>query len=332
MSQASLIADLAGTVLTSEEREFIRQPLVGGLILFSRNIESRAQVEALVADIRSVRADLILTVDQEGGRVQRLRDGFTRFPPMAALKQAPELLEDLGWLLAAEVLATGLDLSFTPVLDLDRGNSKVIGDRAFGASADEVIEFSAPFIDGLRSAGMVATGKHFPGHGGVAGDSHLCTPVDERSWDEIEASDLRPFKAALPKLAGIMPAHLIYPAVCPERAGFSRHWLQGVLRSEMGFDGLIFSDDLNMQGAVEAGPIATRVEAAVSAGCDLLLYCNDSAGARTALAAMQALDITPCTQLASLRGQPHLGWDELEQHPRRLRIQQALRHQFELEQ
>ncbi len=329
MKHASLIADLAGTALSAEERDFIQDPLLGGLILFSRNIESRSQVEDLVGEIRSVRADLILTVDQEGGRVQRLRAGYTRFPPMRRLAaEAPELLFEAGWLLAAEVLASGLDLSFAPVLDLDRGDSAVIGDRAFGADAEAVVRLAEPFVDGLRSAGMVATGKHFPGHGGVAGDSHLCTPVDQRSFAEIEATDLRPFRALMGKLTGIMPAHVLYPAVDPERAGFSRFWIGEVLRGQLGFSGLVFSDDLNMQGAVEAGPIALRVAAAVNAGCDLLLHCNDAPGARQVLAALRDEAVAPCTGLEQLRGHAALGWDELLQHPRRLALQQALADRF----
>ena len=293
--QGSLVVDVAGTWLTAEDRHLLRQPEVGGLIIFARNIEHPRQVRELSAAIRAVRPDLLLAVDQEGGRVQRLRQGFVRLPAMRALADNPNaeyLAEQCGWIMATEVLAVGLDLSFPPVLDLDYGTSTVIGDRSFHGDADAMIALAGAFIDGMSAAGMAATGKHFPGHGHVVADSHLELPVDPRPLAEIEAADLRPFVALAQKLDGIMPAHVIYSAVENQTAGFSRYWLQTRLREQMGFRGVIFSDDLSMAGAHGVGGYAERARAALAAGCDMVLACNNRTGAE------QVLDFLPGTPLS----------------------------------
>jgi len=282
--------DLQTTEIQAAERELLVDELVGGVILFSRNIESPGQVEALCAEIRRIRPGLLIAVDQEGGRVQRLRQGWTRLPPMRvhgttldvdrdrALREATEH----GWLMAVEVLASGIDLSFAPVLDVDAGVSAVIGDRALASRPDDVVELARAFIGGMHEAGMAAVGKHFPGHGHVATDSHLELPDDPRSGNEIEAADLSVFARCAGCLDGIMPAHVRYSSVDSRPAGFSRYWLQEVLRGRLGFDGVIFSDDLSMEGAAEAGDMPSRVQAALDAGCDCLLVCNDPSGARRA--------------------------------------------------
>lgn len=282
-----LMLDIGGTALTAEDRELLAHPATGGLIFFSRNFESPEQIAALTRDIRALRPDLLIAVDQEGGRVQRFRDGFTRLPPMRALgarwdsdsRGACDDARRLGRLMAAELVACGIDISFAPVLDLDHGHSGVIGDRAFHAGAAAVSALAGAFIDGMADAGMAATGKHFPGHGHVAADSHLELPVDERTLADIEAQDLVPFRALAPKLAGVMPAHVVYAQVDARPAGFSPFWLQQVLRAQLGFRGLIFSDDLAMAGAAGAGGYAERARAALGAGCDMVLVCNDRAGA-----------------------------------------------------
>lgn len=282
-----LMLDIEGTELTSEDRHLLAHPATGGLIFFSRNFASREQITALVAEVRAVRPDILIAVDQEGGRVQRFRDGFTRLPPMAALDAvyrhdpAEGQLQArlLGRLMASELVSCGIDISFAPVLDLDFGHSSVIGDRSFGASATQVVDLAGAFIDGMADAGMAATGKHFPGHGHVAADSHLELPVDDRPLAEIRAADLVPFAALAPRLQGIMPAHVVYRQVDEQPAGFSRFWLQQVLRQELGFSGVIFSDDLAMAGAASAGDYPARAQAALVAGCDMVLVCNDRAGA-----------------------------------------------------
>jgi beta-N-acetylhexosaminidase len=325
--QGSLMVDVAGTWLTSEDRQFLRQPQVGGLIIFARNIESPRQVRELSASIRAIRPDLLLAVDQEGGRVQRLRQGFVRLPAMrhiAAKPNAESLAEDCGWLMATEVLAVGLDLSFAPVLDLDYQRSAVVGTRAFEGDPQRAAVLAGAFIRGMNAAGMAATGKHFPGHGWAEADSHVAIPTDERSLESIRAHDLVPFARLSKQLAAVMPAHVIYPKVDPQPAGFSRRWLQDILRGELGFDGVIFSDDLSMAGAHVVGDAASRIEAALTAGCDMGLVCNDRGAAELALSAAQRMKIKPAPRIARMRGQAWAS-TEYRQHPRWLAALSSLR-------
>lgn len=323
----SLMLDIQGTWLTAEDRRILRQPEVGGLILFARNIEEPRQVRELCAAIRAERPDLLLAVDQEGGRVQRLRNGFVRLPAMRALADNPAaeyLAEQCGWLMATEVLAVGLDLSFAPVLDLDHQRSAVVGSRSFEGDPELATRMAGAFIRGMNAAGMAACGKHFPGHGWAEADSHVAIPVDERSLDEIRAKDLVPFRQLSRQLAAVMPAHVIYPQVDEGPAGFSRRWLQEILRGELGFEGVIFSDDLSMAGAHVVGDAANRIEAALTAGCDMGLVCNDRAAAELALSALQRLQVLPPKGLARMRGQGYARTDYREQ-PRWLQAVTALR-------
>ncbi|HEY0289782.1 MAG TPA: beta-N-acetylhexosaminidase [Pseudomonas sp.] len=325
--QGSLMVDVAGTWLTSEDRQFLRQPEVGGLIIFARNIENPRQVRELCTSIRAIRPDLLLAVDQEGGRVQRLRQGFVRLPAMRAIADNPNaesLAEDCGWLMATEVLAVGLDISFAPVLDLDYQRSAVVGSRAFEGDPQRVALLAGAFVRGMNAAGMAATGKHFPGHGWAEADSHVAIPTDERSLASIRANDLVPFARLSKQLAAVMPAHVIYPKVDAQPAGFSRRWLQDILRGELGFDGVIFSDDLSMAGAHVVGDAASRIEAALTAGCDMGLVCNDRGAAELALSTAQRMHIKPATRIAKMRGQ---AWatTEYRQHPRWLAALSSLR-------
>lgn len=274
-----LMIDIVGLELSALDRERLVHPLVGGVILFARNYRDTVQLTALCSAIHALRSPALpIAIDHEGGRVQRCRAGFTHVPPMRRLGElwdtgpaaARRAAADLGYLLAAELRACGVDYSFTPVLDLDWGPSGVIGDRAFHKNPDAVAELAGALIEGLRAAGMGCCGKHFPGHGWVAADSHLAIPVDERSLAEMEP-DLTPYRRL--KLDGVMPAHVIYPQVDPRPAGFSPVWLEK-LRGEFKFDGVIFSDDLSMEGAAFAGNMVQRAAAAWAAGCDMLLICN----------------------------------------------------------
>lgn len=325
--QGSLMLDIAGTWLTAEDRQILRQPQVAGLILFARNIEDPRQVRELSAAIRAVRPDLLLAVDQEGGRVQRLRQGFVRLPAMRALADnanAEQLAEDCGWVMASEVLASGLDLSFAPVLDLDHQRSAVVGSRSFEGNPELATRLAGAFIRGMNAAGMAATGKHFPGHGWAEADSHVAIPVDERSLEQIRTVDLQPFAQLSKQLAAVMPAHVIYPQVDSQPAGFSRRWLQDILRGELGFTGVIFSDDLSMAGAHVVGDAACRIEAALAAGCDMGLVCNDRAAAELALSALQRLKVQAPHGLARMRRQAFPGI-EYRQHPRWLAALSNLR-------
>ena len=277
-----IMVDIGGLTLTAEDREVLAHPQVGSVILFSRNVDTPAQIRALTDAMRAIKPELQIAVDQEGGRVQRFREGFTRLPamrrfgeqydvdPQAALIAAYEC----GALMANEVRAVGVDFSFAPILDLDAGISGVIGDRAFHSQPEPATALVRAFMRGMKASGMMTIGKHFPGHGSVAADSHLALPIDNRSWADIDAYDLKPFAALAAELDGIMPAHVVYPQVDPLPAGFSPFWLKTVLREQLGFRGLVFSDDLCMEGAVGIGDIGERVDVALAAGCDVALICN----------------------------------------------------------
>jgi beta-N-acetylhexosaminidase len=279
MSYGPLMIDVAGTEMTVAERERLLHPLVGGVILFARNYADPAQLTALCDEIHALRSPrLLIAIDHEGGRVQRCREGFTRVPAMRRLGEwwdrepatATAAARDIGYTLAAELRACGVDLSFTPVLDLDYGVSGVIGDRAFHRDPGAVVALAGALIAGLHAAGMACCGKHFPGHGCVAADSHLAIPVDERSFAEL-ADDLLPYRKL--KLDAVMPAHVIFPQTDSRPAGFSPVWIDK-LRNDFGHAGVIFSDDLSMEGASVAGGIVGRAQAAWAAGCDMLPVCN----------------------------------------------------------
>ena len=294
LARGPVMLGIEGAELADVDRERLRHPLAGGAILFTRNYESPAQLEQLTAAIHSLRdPHLLIAVDHEGGRVQRFREDFTAIPPMRTLGElwdrdivgAAREAKRLGWVVASELRARGVDFSFTPVLDLDHGMSGVIADRAFHRNPNAVAHLAAAFCDGLAAGGMAGVGKHFPGHGFVVADSHDELPRDERPRERIATDDLLPFATLVRHgLAAIMPAHVVYPAVDSKAAGYSSVWINDVLRSRLGFDGLVISDDLGMKGAVSEGDIVARAEAAMAAGCDLVLTCNDHAATDELLA------------------------------------------------
>ncbi len=308
-----VIADVEGLRLNASDQKRLMHPQLGGVILFARHYESVAQLCALTGEIRALRGDdFIIAVDHEGGRVQRFREGFTVLPAMrklgmlwdkdedAALKAA----KDCGYVLASELRACGVNLSFTPVLDLDYGESGVIGDRAFHRDPHIVAALAAALQRGLAEGGLASCGKHFPGHGYIRADSHHEVPVDERDYAAIEADDMLPYKQLIPAgLSSVMPAHVIYPQVDAQPAGFSRKWLQDILRGAYRFEGVIFSDDLSMEGASVAGGYDARAVAALDAGCDMVLVCNDPANTDVVLAGLAARATAPVSaaRLAHLR-------------------------------
>jgi beta-N-acetylhexosaminidase len=325
MTLGPLMIDIAGTELTAEEKERLQHPLVGGVILFSRNYQSPQQVAQLTAQIRDIRQpDLLIAVDHEGGRVQRFRQGFTHIPPAGALgkhfhshpKHCLHLAETAGWLMAAELRAVGVDFSFAPVLDLDYGVSEVIGDRSFHRDPESVSKLAAAYIQGMKSAWMSAVGKHFPGHGAVTVDSHKGLPIDARQFEDIWADDMVPFRRLSKVLAGVMPAHIVFSECDDKPAGFSPFWVQQILRQKIGFQGAVFSDDLSMAGAAVAGNAADRAQAALAAGCDMALVCNDPDAVNLVLDNLQC-EAEPLRHMRLLRlhGRHPLQLDELQQQP-----------------
>lgn len=345
MTHAPIVLDVAGLSLDEEDRRRLQHPLVGGLILFARNWRDRLQLTELTAEIKSLRPDLLICVDHEGGRVQRFRsDGFTHLPPMRALGElwlkdgkagagagalrATEAATACGYVLAAELRACGVDFSFTPVLDLDHGPSGVIGDRAFHRDPRVATLLAKSLMHGLLLAGMASCGKHFPGHGFVAADSHTDVPVDRRSLKAILDDDAKPYEWLGASLASVMPAHVIYPKVDAQPAGFSSRWLQDILRQRLRFDGAVFSDDLSMQGATVAGTPVEAAIAALNAGCDLVMLCNQSVDGGAPLDALidgleaalaqgrwQASAVSEVRRQRLVPQTEPLPWDELMHHP-----------------
>jgi len=316
MGLGPVMLDVLGTRLTPEDEARLSHPLTGGVILFARNYESPRQLAELTASIHALRSPtLLIAVDHEGGRVQRFREGFTRIPAMRELgriwdehpKRARHLAQQAGYVLAAELRACGVDFSFTPVLDVDHGASRVIGDRAFHSEPQAIAELAHSLLIGLRQGGMHTVGKHFPGHGYVRADSHHEIPVDERTYTDIELCDLIPFRQMVNfGLSAVMPAHVIYPKVDKHPAGFSEIWLKRILRKELGFEGCIFSDDLAMEGATVAGGVIQRAEAALRAGCDMVLVCNKPEMADELLAGLKwELPAASKARLTQMRGRPN---------------------------
>lgn len=283
MNTGALLINLDDIRLSSEEKTLLSELAVAGVLLFAKNYQSPAQLQSLVTEIRSVRRDLLICVDQEGGRVQRFRDGFTRLPAARAYgelyqqdkEEALQLVRDAGWLMASELLSCGVDLALGPVLDLDLGKTEVVGDRAFGSTPEQITPLAHAWIDGVHETGMPTVLKHFPGHGNVDADSHTALPYDDRPLAAIEAQDIQPFKTLISQgVEAVMPAHIVFGQVDDQPAGFSSVWQQDILRNQLGFGGLIISDCLTMAGAASAGSYMARVNQALEAGCDLLILSD----------------------------------------------------------
>lgn len=328
-----VMLDVVGTILSDDDIRRIQHPLTGGVILFSRNYRSQMQLATLTAAIHAARPGIIVAVDHEGGRVQRFKtDGFTHLPAMRKLgtlwdkdeSAAKQAATKVGYVLAAELRACGIDLSFTPVLDLDYGESSVIGDRAFHRDTRAVSELAKSLNQGLMMAGMHNCGKHFPGHGFVKADSHLDIPVDTRTLQQILDDDAAPYAWMEQSLAGVMPAHVIYPEVDKHPAGFSKKWLT-MLRQDFSFQGVIFSDDLSMKGASVAGNVVEGARAALAAGCDMVLICNSPDKADMLLAELEpTINPESAARIAALRPQSSaLSWNVLQTELRYLGAKQA---------
>jgi len=321
-----IMMDVHGTSLTEDDKELLQHPLVGGVILFTRNFESPLQLSELVSNMRvAAGRDILIAADQEGGRVQRFRNGFTKIPAMGSLfelsgnnlEKAMVMAKQCGVLMALEVRAIGIDISFAPVLDLN-GISEVIGQRSFHQDPALVIPLAKAFIDGMHSVGMKATGKHFPGHGSVQADSHVDLPVDSRNYQTIEALDLLPFKELISSgyVDALMPAHVIFPDVSSKSVGFSRTWLQNILRRQLKFGGVIFSDDLSMEAASSIGGYIERSEAAQNAGCDMILLCNNRDACINVIDnANLKIDKLSHLRISKMLKTADISWQEMQDHP-----------------
>ena len=307
------MVDVLGATLTDEDRSRIRHPAAGAVILFARNYENPEQLAQLTAEIERQREPALpICVDHEGGRVQRFREGFTAIPPMRLLGKlwdrdrdaAKEAAASIGYIIAAELGAHGVDFSFAPVLDLDYGGSSVIGDRALHFDPIAVGALGACLVRGLAQGGVAAVAKHFPGHGYAEADSHVAVPRDERTFKEIARKDIAPYKQVIEAgLAAVMPAHVIYSEVDSQPAGYSRRWLEEVLRKQLGFQGLVFSDDLSMEGAAVAGGPPERSRAALAAGCDMVLLCNNPAGLDELLESLKDVQLAKPERLERMKKQ-----------------------------
>jgi beta-N-acetylhexosaminidase len=307
------VVDVVGATLAEEDLARIRHPAAGAVILFARNYENSEQLAALCEDIKRQREpELPICVDHEGGRVQRFKEGFTLIPPMRQLgklwdrdrERGREAATAIGYVIASELGAHGLDFSFTPVLDLDYGGSSVIGDRALHFDPTAVGALGACLVRGLAQGGLSAVAKHFPGHGYAVADSHVAAPRDERQFKEILRKDMLPYRSVIEAgVAAVMPAHVVYPQIDPEPAGYSKQWLQEILRGQLKFDGLIFSDDLSMEGAAVAGGPPERAKAALAAGCDMVLLCNDPKGLEELLGSLEGVSLQKPERLDKMRKQ-----------------------------
>ncbi|WNO07579.1 beta-N-acetylhexosaminidase [Teredinibacter sp. KSP-S5-2] len=328
-----VVTDVSGPYLTSEDRDLLLHPMLGGIILFARNYQSPEQLIELVESIRAINPRIVISVDQEGGRVQRFKEGFTRLPSMQKAvdvfvddEERLDFLSDLGWLMASEVIAHGVDHSYAPVLDADDCQCKAIGDRSFSKNPEKVTDYATAFIRGMNQAGMSVTGKHFPGHGKVTADSHHELPVDDRSIDQLYRDDLIPFVKLLPQLNAIMPAHILFPQIDPVRpVGFSKKWVTEILKEKMGFKGIVFSDDLTMQGAASVGRYSVRAEMAFEAGCDIAVVCNNPEGGMEVLNAAEKVNLTSKQSLQCMRARQQISVNDLKQTERWLAVQDKLK-------
>lgn len=324
-----LMIDIEGTSLSYADIELIKNNQVGGLILFERNFHSKDQIFDLCSEIKGIKRNILISVDQEGGRVQRFKSGFTRLPSMQALSDYAasnsniNIFKEVGWLMAAELIAVGIDISFAPVLDVDRNTSSIIGNRSFSDIPSNVSSIAKEFISGMNEAGMQATGKHFPGHGGIFEDSHLLQPQDKRSLDELIKHDLIPFMDLKDDIGGIMCAHILFPEVDALSAGFSPFWIKEILRNRIGFKGVVFSDDLTMKGAGEYS-YAERVNLSLSAGCDMVLICNNRDGVTEAITHMEQNNIGGSNIVPSMLSHSKILWEDLKNSDRRSKIREDL--------
>ena len=325
-----LMISIDGTKLSSSDKDLIRNRHVGGIILFTRNFHSQPQIEELCSEIKNIKNNIIIAVDQEGGRVQRFNGEYTQLPSMQVLgdycisNNDYSFAADVGWLMSLELIASGVDISFAPVLDVDRNTSSIIGNRSFSNKPQNVVDIASHFIQGMSEAGMKATGKHFPGHGGIKEDSHIAEPIDIRSHNELMDTDLKPFIELKDKLSAVMTAHITYPDIDNVCVSFSKIWLKNVLQNNIGFNGVIFSDDLTMKGAGNTSMDEKAIKA-LNAGCDMVLVCNDYKGANSVINRFEKEDIDLNSRIGMMQKTKTCNWDDLADNPRVIETKQIIK-------
>ena len=321
---------IEGMTLSSSDKDLIRNRHVGGIILFTRNFHSQPQIEELCSEIKNIKNNIIIAVDQEGGRVQRFNGEYTQLPSMQVLgnhcisNNNYSFAADVGWLMSLELIASGVDISFAPVLDVDRNTSSIIGNRSFSNKPQNVVDIASHFIQGMSEAGMKATGKHFPGHGGIKEDSHIAEPIDIRSHNELIDTDLKPFIELKDKLSAVMTAHITYPDIDNVCVSFSKIWLKNVLQNNIGFNGVIFSDDLTMKGAGNTSMDEKAIKA-LNAGCDMVLVCNDYKGANSVINRFEKEDIDLNSRIGMMQKTKTCNWDDLADNPRVIETKQIIK-------
>ena len=325
-----LMISIEGMTLSSSDKDLIRNRHVGGIILFTRNFHSQPQIEELCSEIKNIKNNIIIAVDQEGGRVQRFNGEYTQLPSMQVLgdycisNNDNSFAADVGWLMSLELIASGVDISFAPVLDVDRNTSSIIGNRSFSNKPQNVVDIASHFIQGMSEAGMQATGKHFPGHGGIKEDSHIAEPIDIRSHNELMDTDLKPFIELKDKLSAVMTAHITYPDIDNVCVSFSEIWLKNILQNNIGFNGVIFSDDLTMKGAGNTSMDEKAIKA-LNAGCDMVLVCNDYKGANSVINRFEKEDIDLNSRIGMMQKTKTCNWDDLADNPRVIETKQIIK-------
>jgi beta-N-acetylhexosaminidase len=325
-----IMISIDGNTLSSSDKDLIRNRHVGGIILFTRNFHSQSQIKELCSEIKNIKNNIIIGVDQEGGRVQRFNGEYTQLPSMQILgdycisNNDYSFAADVGWLMSSELIASGVDISFAPVLDVDRNTSSIIGNRSFSNNPQNVVDIASHFIQGMSEAGMQATGKHFPGHGGIKEDSHIAEPIDTRSHDELIDNDLKPFIELKDKLSAVMTAHITYPDIDNVCVSFSEIWLKNILQNNIGFNGVIFSDDLTMKGAGNTSMDEKAIKA-LNAGCDMVLVCNDYKGANSVINRFEKEDIDLNSRIGMMQKTKTCNWDDLSDNPRVIETKQIIK-------
>ena len=325
-----IMLDIEGTSLTNDDRSILSNSQVGGIIFFSRNFESHNQIKGLISEIKSIKENIIFAVDQEGGRVQRFKNDFTLMPSLQDLSKYSDankidICKEVAWLNSSELLAVGIDVNFAPVLDLDDSSSSIIGNRAFSSSSEEVVKFASSYIDGMHEAGMCSTAKHFPGHGGVIEDSHISLPEDIRSLDDLFNSDLKPYFELVNKIDAVMCAHVLFTNIDKFIPSYSRLWIDEILKNQIGFDGIVFSDDLTMVGAGN-DDFFEKAYNSVLAGCDMTLICNNREGAINAINHFEEMGVEQSNKILRMKKTKHIDWNDLAISERALSVKKHLKN------